>query len=93
MVRRLLTSARVTRADAVGLPQSRWTDPQIRFLESPYKLTVLWGANGIGKSVVMAELTTRLIEGAMPWQRPGPQTVILAGNTWTQLGSTIRYAM
>lgn len=93
MTRQLMTAGRLARTDARGVPEDRWTTPQRSFLESPYRLTVLWGANGIGKSKVMAEVVTRLLEGRMEWQRPGPQTVILAGNTWTQLGQTIRYAM
>ena len=87
--RDLLLDARTQRQDRTA----RWTNPQDRLFRSPYKLTVFWGANGIGKSTGLAELATRAIEGSLHWQRPGPQTVILAGNTWSQLGSTIRYMM
>lgn len=89
MTRSLLLDARAQRAGRTD----RWTNPQQALFDSPYKLTVMWGANGIGKSRGLAELATRAIEGALHWQRPGPQTVILAGNTWSQLGSTIRYMM
>jgi hypothetical protein len=70
---------------------TRWTDWQRRVLESPYHLSVNWGPNGIGKSLVLAEKARRAICGTLPWQRPGRQVVILAGKTWTQLGSTLRY--
>jgi hypothetical protein len=89
MTRALLLDSRAERAGRTD----RWTNPQKALFSSPYKLTVMWGANGIGKSRGLAELATRAIEGALDWQRPGPQTVILAGNTWSQLGSTIRYMM
>jgi hypothetical protein len=91
--RALLTNAKRERAQVRGASAQRWTNPQRALFASPHKLTVLWGANGIGKSVALGELATRGIEGSLPWQRPGPQVVILAGNTWSQLGSTIRYMM
>jgi hypothetical protein len=68
----------------------RWTAPQERLFASPYRLTVYWGANGIGKSVALAELARRALNCELPWQTQGPQTVILAGNTWAQLGSTLK---
>ena len=71
---------------------TRWTDPQRRFLESRAHLTVMWGGNAIGKSVVLAEIARRGLRGQLPWQRPGqPYTVIVTGNTWTQIGSTLKY--
>ena len=71
---------------------TRWTDGQQAFIDSPLHLTVLWGGNSIGKSVVLAELARRAIRGELHWQTPGqPATVILAGNTWTQVGSTLKY--
>jgi len=71
----------------------RWTNAQQRLFDSPYRLTVAWGCNGGGKSVGVAELTRRALGGELYWQRPKPDghVVILAGNTWTQLGSTLRY--
>jgi hypothetical protein len=60
-------------------------------LESPYHMSVNWGPNGVGKSLVMGELGRRYLRCELPWQRPGPQTLILAGNTWNQLGSTLKY--
>ena len=91
--RPLLTRARERRASALGEPPARWTRPQQRLFDSPYKLTVFWGANGVGKSRGLGELAVRAIEGSLHWQDAGPQVVILAGNTWSQLGSTIRYMM
>ena len=64
---------------------------QQRLFDSPYRLTVFWGANGIGKSMALAELARRALVGGLHWQRPGPHTVILAGHTWIQLGVTLRY--
>ena len=74
---------------------SRWTDPQRKFLDSPYRLTVLRGGNGMGKSVALAKLCELAIAGELPWQqhRTGPYTVILTGKTWSQLSSTIAYLM
>jgi len=92
MTRALLLDHRADRRAQVGYSE-RWTNPQRALFDSPYKLTCMWGANGIGKSRGLAELATRAIEGSLHWQRPGPQVVILAGNTWSQLGSTIRYMM
>lgn len=70
---------------------TRWTDWQRSVLESPYHMSVNWGPNGVGKSLVMGELGRRYLRCELPWQRPGPQTLILAGNTWNQLGSTLKY--
>lgn len=70
----------------------RWTDAQQAALDSGLHLTVFWGGNATGKSMWLAELARRAIRGQLPWQTPGqPYTVILCGNTWTQLGSTLRY--
>lgn len=89
--RPLLLDQRSERAARKGAGPRRWTAPQESLFASPYRMTAYWGANGIGKSAALAELTRRAMLCQLPWQRPGPQTVILAGNTWTQLGSTLRY--
>lgn len=86
----------VTWADIFGGERrpvpTRWTDPQRAFIESSHHLTVLWGGNGIGKSVVLAEVARRGLRGELPWQEPGqPYRVIITGNTWMQIGSTLRY--
>ena len=39
----------------------------------------------------LAELIMKGLECDFPWMEPGPKSIILAGNTWTQLGSTLRY--
>ena len=71
---------------------TRWTDGQQAFLDSPLYLSVLWGGNAVGKSVVLAELARRALRGELPWQTPGqPYTVIITGNTWSQIGSTLKY--
>ena len=71
---------------------TRWTDPQRRFLESDLHLSVLWGGNAMGKSMVLAEIARRALRGELPWQTPGqPYTVIVTGNTWSQIGSTLKY--
>ena len=70
---------------------SRWTDWQRRVLDSPFHMSCDWGPNGIGKSLALAEKARRALHGQLAWQRPGPHTVILCGNTWGQLGSTLRY--
>ena len=88
---RLLTEDRERRAYQLGDRRQRWTNPQLALFSSPYRLTVWWGANGIGKSEGIAELVRRALASELPWQRPGPKTVILCGNTWTQLGSTLEY--
>ena len=76
----------------LGRPPERWTEPQQRLFNSPFRLTVWWGANGIGKSMALAELVRRALGGLLPWQRKGrPYVVILAGNTWTQIGATLKY--
>jgi hypothetical protein len=76
-----------------GLKQY-WTNPQLKLFNSPFKLTVWWGANGIGKSFGVAELARRAICGELPWQRPGRKySVLLCGKTWMQLGSTLEYFM
>lgn len=93
MTRLLLTAERQRRAAALGSMPTRWTDPQRQFLESPYRHTILRGANGLGKSVVLACGVEMALAGELPWQRDrrGPWEVILAGNTWAQLSSTIGY--
>ena len=90
-MRQLLIGQRRRRTSRLGRPLQRWTNPQRAVFESPYRLTVWWGANGLGKSVAIAELTRRALAGALYWQRPGAQTVILCGNTWSQIGSTLKY--
>lgn len=70
----------------------RFTNPQNQFLSSPLTLLTLWGCNGAGKSVVLAEYARRAIEGTL--DNPvtsGPVSVGLFGETWQQLGSTIKY--
>lgn len=89
--RALVTGARRRRALARGVPVRCWTNPQRRILESDYRLTVAWGANGIGKSVVLAELVRRAIEGTLHWQNSRSRVVILAGRTWKQIGATLGY--
>lgn len=71
----------------------RWTSSQLALFDSPYRMTAFWGANGTGKSLAMAELCRRGLEGSLPWQRKSREgfVVLLAGNTWSQLGSTLRY--
>lgn len=71
----------------------RWTNPQRAVFDSPYRLTISWGGNGVGKSLMLAEYVRRAMGGELPWQLPNRDghTVILAGNTWSQLGSTIKY--
>lgn len=70
----------------------RWTDPQQRFIDSDKHLTVFWGCNSGGKSMVLAEIARRAYRGELHWQTPGqPYRVLVAGNTWAQLGSTLRY--
>jgi len=91
--RSLLLGARERRRAVLGRSAARWTAPQEALFQSDYKLTALWGANGIGKSLALAEYCTRAIESSLPWQKPGPKVVMLAGNTWSQLGSTIKYMM
>jgi hypothetical protein len=85
-----LSEARARRAQVLG-ESKRWTSAQVALFESPYRVTVWRGANGIGKSVALAELTKRAMIGALPWQKPGPRTVILVGNTLAQLGQTLDY--
>ena len=71
---------------------SRFTDKQQQFIESDRKLTVLWGGNACGKSVVLAEIARRALRGQLPWQKAGRQySVMLVGNTWSQLSSTLEY--
>ena len=94
VARPLLTRDRERRAERRGRPPAYWTRSQLDLFDSPYRLTVAWGANGTGKSMAIAELVRRALAGRLHWQTPGrPYTVILAGNTWTQLGSTLRYLM
>lgn len=70
----------------------RWTNPQSAFLNDPRTLLVLWGCNGAGKSVVLAEYARRAIEGTLANPvADGPVSVGLFGETWQQLGSTIKY--
>jgi hypothetical protein len=70
-----------------------WTNPQRQLFDSPYRLTVSWGANGIGKSVGAAELCRRALAGELYWQpkRRNGRTVILCGKTWSQVGVTLGY--
>ena len=89
--RQAMTDARRARRQVEGAPIRRWTDAQRAFIESPYRLTVWWGGNGIGKSVAVAELVRRALCSQLHWQRPGPKVVILAGNTLMQLGATLQY--
>ena len=91
MTRTLLTADRERRQDVLGRPRERWTRPQQAIFDSPYAVTVAWGANGIGKSVTLAEVVRRGLASQLHWQPPGPKTVILAGNSWTQIGVTLGY--
>jgi hypothetical protein len=71
---------------------SRFTDKQQAFIDSDKKLTVLWGGNACGKSVVLAEIARRALRGQLRWQKQGrAYTVMLVGNTWQQLSSTLEY--
>ena len=73
-------------------PDRRWTNPQIDFLDSPLSMLTLWGCNGSGKSMVLAEYARRAIEGTLAHPvAEGPVSVGLFGETWQQLGSTIKY--
>jgi hypothetical protein len=86
----------VTWADLFGGKRkpvpTRWTDPQREFIESDLHLPVFWGCNSGGKSMVLAEIARRAIRGQLHWQTPGqPYSVLVVGNTWAQLGSTLRY--
>lgn len=70
----------------------RWTAPQTAFLTSPLPLLAIWGTNGCGKSIVLAEYARRAIEGTLEHKvTDGPVSVGLFGETWQQLGSTIKY--
>ncbi len=88
-----LLEAREARERHCAAAARYWTNSQRALFDSPYRLTVSWGANGIGKSVGVAELLRRALAGEIHWQRPkrDGRTVILAGNTWTQIGSTLGY--
>ncbi len=71
---------------------SRFTDKQWQFIRSDKKLTVFWGGNACGKSVVLAEIARRALRGQLPWQQSGRKySVMLVGNTWPQLSSTLEY--
>jgi hypothetical protein len=70
----------------------RLTRPQRAFLEATDPLLVFWGANGIGKSLALAEDVRLFLIGEHPDQTsPPPVSVGLFGETWAQLGSTIGY--
>ncbi len=70
----------------------RWTDPQRELLASNCTVVVFWGGNGTGKSMVLAEMVRRgLIGGLVGQPKRETYDVILAGETWAQLGSTIGY--
>jgi hypothetical protein len=90
-IRRLVEAS--ARRQELGLSASlRLTDPQRRFLEDTRALVVLWGGNGIGKSVALAEDVRLFLLGQHPDQTaPPPVTVGLFGETWRQLGATIGY--
>tara|TARA_R110000751_G_scaffold38010_1_gene91569 strand:+ start:572 stop:1993 length:1422 start_codon:yes stop_codon:yes gene_type:complete len=88
--RSILGAEHALRADRCGLVR-RWTQPQLDVFASPFHVTVWWGANGIGKSLGLAEAVRRALVSELPWQRPGPKVVILTGNTWSQLGATLGY--
>jgi hypothetical protein len=91
-LRALLEDQRLSRFAIRGDPPEHLTDWQRSVIASPHKHTVAWGANGIGKSLVIAEITRRALAGQLHWQRgAGPRTVMLVGNTWQQLGSTLAY--
>ena len=87
----MLTGDRDRRAAVLGRPRTRWTAPQQRVFDSPYTVTVAWGANGTGKSLMLAEIVRRGLARELPWQRAEPQTVILTGNSWSQIGVTLGY--
>jgi|GEM_PF-1729827 hypothetical protein len=91
MGRQLLTAEREQWRGHGALDSMLWTQPQRDLFASPYRLTVSWGANAIGKSVGLAGLAAKALKAELYWQRPGPGTIILAGKTWPQLGSTIKW--
>jgi len=71
---------------------TRFTDKQWEFYNSTKKLTVLWGGNAVGKSVILAKMARSALRGELPWQKKGRKyTVMLVGNTWSQLSSTLEY--
>lgn len=70
----------------------RWTRPQRELFAATFGLLVWFGANGVGKSLGMAEFARRGLCGELPGQpRRSAYTVILCGESWAQLGSTIGY--
>ncbi len=89
--RRLLGDERGRRQEVLGKPRLYWTEPQRRIFESPYAVTVAWGANGIGKSLTLAEVVRRGLAAELGWQDRGPKVVLLAGNSWGQIGVTLSY--
>jgi len=93
VTRQLPTDARLVRERSTGTGPARFTDSQLALFASDHKLTLLWGANGIGKSTALGEYATRAIASELHWQKPGPKVVMVLGNTWSQLGSTIKYMM
>lgn len=90
--RPLLSADRERRTSVQGPGRvRRWTNPQMEFFRSPFRVTVWRGSNGIGKTTTMAELTRRALGKELDWQasHPDPPVVGLFGNTWKQLGETL----
>ncbi len=74
-----------------GAIRTYWTEAQMAVLGQDLKCCIWWGANGIGKSWLLAEWVRRALGGMHPWQQPGPQVVMLVGQSWKQLSQTLEY--
>lgn len=76
-----------------GRDTPRWTAPQQAVIDSDRKLLVWWGANGIGKSRLLAWLAILGLERRLHWQRPrrAPPVVMVLGESWKQLGVLMEY--
>jgi hypothetical protein len=73
--------------------QQRWSSRAELVFASPYLTTVVWGANGAGKSKILAEIVRRYLGRQHAWQvhERTPPVCVLAGNTWGQLSQTLAY--
>ena len=70
----------------------RWTDPQRAFLAERAPAAIIWGANQIGKSWVLAADAILFLRGEHPYDqthRP-PVRVLVLGDRWSAMVPLIR---
>lgn len=87
-----LITALDNRRARFGMGTPYLTDGQQRIIDSPYKVTVVTGANGVGKTWGGAYWLSLALQAKLPWQTPGERyDAIIASETYGQLAVLLGY--